>query len=399
MIFVLLLSLCAGGLVAWTITIRRWLRRLPAYPPEPRLVSTWGFAEFLLCLGVYILFTGLAGMALLRAGFHLSPEESASDVAAVVSGTPGELGEPGELAPTVRQKDPESADMDAAAQPEAEDKAADDNAADDKAADDKAAKDNTAEDNTAVDNAADATKLRQARERTGALIAADGMARLLTIAVVLTMLGVSDRLILRRFGLIPRARDIAIGLVASCMLLPPVFAMQAALTHWVPYEHKVLELLTEAPPAWVLVSMAFTSMIVAPVAEEFFFRGLLQGWFQRLAGSRGNAAASRSVTDDAQPTDYTADSPYRSPGESDAADDPARLVSGDQVQQWPWWPVIASSLIFALAHFGQGAAPVVLFFLALGLGYLYRVTGRLWPSITVHFVLNSISTLMTIFAS
>jgi membrane protease YdiL (CAAX protease family) len=42
-------------------------------------------------------------------------------------------------------------------------------------------------------------------------------------------------------------------------------------------------------------------------------------------------------------------------------------------------------------HLGQGAAPIPLFFFSLGVGYLYRQTGRLWPCIIVHFLLNAFS--------
>ncbi len=52
------------------------------------------------------------------------------------------------------------------------------------------------------------------------------------------------------------------------------------------------------------------------------------------------------------------------------------------------WPVYVTSALFALMHFGQGAAPIPLFFLSLGLGFLYQRTGRLFPAIVVHMLLN-----------
>ena len=39
-----------------------------------------------------------------------------------------------------------------------------------------------------------------------------------------------------------------------------------------------------------------------------------------------------------------------------------------------------SAAIFAFMHLGQGPAPIPLFFLAIGLGYLYRQTHRATPS-------------------
>jgi membrane protease YdiL (CAAX protease family) len=57
----------------------------------------------------------------------------------------------------------------------------------------------------------------------------------------------------------------------------------------------------------------------------------------------------------------------------------------------PRWPIFVSAAIFALMHAGNGPDPIPLFFLALGLGYLYRQTHRITPSMTVHFLLNAAS--------
>ena len=53
------------------------------------------------------------------------------------------------------------------------------------------------------------------------------------------------------------------------------------------------------------------------------------------------------------------------------------------------WPVAFSAAIFALLHAGHGPAWIPLFPFALGLGYLYQRTGRLLPSVTLHFLLNA----------
>jgi membrane protease YdiL (CAAX protease family) len=56
-----------------------------------------------------------------------------------------------------------------------------------------------------------------------------------------------------------------------------------------------------------------------------------------------------------------------------------------------WLPIGISSLLFALAHAGQGSAPVALFFLAVILGYLYQRTHRIVPCITMHAMFNLLS--------
>ncbi|QEG40306.1 CPBP family intramembrane glutamic endopeptidase [Roseimaritima ulvae] len=345
MIFAFVLSLCAGGLVAWGWTLHRLWHRLPLYVPEARLPANWGFPEVLLCLGVYILLTAMAGVALRQAGFDLGLGESVTEVATVDPGSVSETEtETGTEIETGTEDEQEQ-------QGEVESEA----------------EDNDQEGETAA--VPDSNP-----QRMGLLIAVDGVARVLTIVLVLALLFFQDDQIVRRFGWLPRWRDIALGLVASCMLLPLVFGIQAALAQLVPYEHAVLNIIRESPPVWVLCAMAFTSTMVAPLVEEFFFRGVLQGWFQRLAA------------------------PSPMPVDTPATPQPD-WVESEQIAAWPWWPIFLSSLLFALVHIGQGAAPIALFFLALGLGYLYRITGRLWASITVHFVLNSISTLMTVLSS
>jgi membrane protease YdiL (CAAX protease family) len=57
----------------------------------------------------------------------------------------------------------------------------------------------------------------------------------------------------------------------------------------------------------------------------------------------------------------------------------------------PHWPVVVSAAVFALMHYSHGPDPIPLFLLAVGLGYLYRQTHRLLPSVTVHFLLNGMS--------
>lgn len=363
MIFAFMLSLCVGGLLAWGWTLYRLWNRLPVYAPESRLPANWGFPEVLLCLGVYILLTAMAGIIMVQAGFELRPAEAV----AVATGEPATVAEATD-------------DAEATAETEI-------------SADTEAADDETPATPSASNDPV----------RLGALITVDGVARLLTIGLVLMLLFLQDRRIVQRFGWLPRWRDIALGLVASCMLLPLVFGIQAALSVLVPYEHAVLEIISEGPPVWVLYAMAFTSMIVAPLVEEFFFRGVLQGWFQRLAApspSPRTTFAEGSQDVSALPAAaQSLESPYAPPQPDALATATTDWIEGTQIARWPWWPILLSSLLFALVHLGQGAAPIALFFLALGLGYLYRITGRLWPSITVHFVLNSISTLMTVLAS
>jgi hypothetical protein len=78
--------------------------------------------------------------------------------------------------------------------------------------------------------------------------------------------------------------------------------------------------------------------------------------------------------------------PYQSPQPvaASAAVDPMLAATKPA-----WWPVALSSLLFAMTHWGQGLAPIPLFFFAAILGYVYQRTHRLWPSLVAHSLLNA----------
>jgi membrane protease YdiL (CAAX protease family) len=62
-----------------------------------------------------------------------------------------------------------------------------------------------------------------------------------------------------------------------------------------------------------------------------------------------------------------------------------------------WLPIVCSAGVFALLHVGHGPDPIPLFVFALALGYLYQRTGRILPSLTLHFLLNGVSLVMLMF--
>jgi membrane protease YdiL (CAAX protease family) len=50
--------------------------------------------------------------------------------------------------------------------------------------------------------------------------------------------------------------------------------------------------------------------------------------------------------------------------------------------------MVFTSTVFALLHLSHGPDFIPLFFLSLGLGYLYQKTQRLVPCLVVHALLN-----------
>lgn len=231
------------------------------------------------------------------------------------------------------------------------------------------------------------------------MIVANSAATLSAVAAVLAWVGVLG-LSFRRMGLVPKWRDLPIGIGAVLMLLPPLLILQAFLSSIYEYHHPLLEVLKQPQPPLTLAAMAISSTIIAPLTEEFFFRGLLQGWLGRLAEGRRGGAAERD-------TELMAPARAAPPlsleeGQASEADSLNPHAAGDMElghhgsRPRPWWPIVASSLLFAAVHIGQGPAPISLFFLSLGLGYVYRQTGRIWPAVILHMGLNGLSTTATI---
>lgn len=200
-------------------------------------------------------------------------------------------------------------------------------------------------------------ELRQSPEIIVRAIVVQGIASVIACFTALTWMRARG-LQWRDMGFRFSAPEVFAGVLGIVMFLPPTYFIQFLLVQFFPYEHQVLDLLRQ-PQGWMIVlTMSVTTMLIAPLAEELFFRGILQGFFQSRARQYAGEKGTRAI-----------------------------------------WPVVLSSLLFSAAHFGQGPAPIPLFFLALGLGYLYRQTASIWPGVMVHFTLNAITTVVTVIST
>jgi membrane protease YdiL (CAAX protease family) len=237
-------------------------------------------------------------------------------------------------------------------------------------------------------------------------IAISSLAMLIATVVMIPLLSLRCNDVIGRMGLALRRFDVALGLRSALLILPPTMLMMGAVSMLKQYSHPVLDLLevdeSGGQPGLGAFALLFvTTVFVAPVVEEFWFRGLLQGGLQSVADSmkrRRNSLSATSMEDDANANEPS-DNPYEPPqaliATETSIDSPGGMQSGDWVPV-SVWPLVLASLVFALAHWGHGLAPIPLFFLSLGLGYLYRQTGSLIPSITVHFVLNGLTMTLTL---
>ncbi len=92
---------------------------------------------------------------------------------------------------------------------------------------------------------------------------------------------------------------------------------------------------------WMKMLLVVGAVVLAPLAEEVFFRGLLQ-------------SAIRART------------------------------------RRPWAAILVASAFFALMHTSTPHALGGLFILAVGMGYNYERTGRLYPAILIHTIFNGV---------
>lgn len=142
--------------------------------------------------------------------------------------------------------------------------------------------------------------------------------------------------------------DVGLAIGGLVLMLAPLLALAGLLDRIEPYRHVVVDFLLVHRDVASVALVAFAAVVAAPVAEEFLFRRVLQGWLEERLGAshprRGAAAA-----------------------------------------------VVLSSLAFGLAHLGQGLAFVPLFFFGLVVGYLARQTGSIVPGIILHALFNAVS--------
>lgn len=217
-------------------------------------------------------------------------------------------------------------------------------------------------------------------------------------------------------------RDLRLGGQSFVLVVPSVLFVQWLLTQIFEYTQPTLEMLAKNADALTIVAAWFGAVLVAPICEEVFFRGVLQAWLQRLgrsnlfsdqvltggwdpdeidAGKVNSGAIGslrRANRDESSPTGGSHSTPTINPSSNPYAaprsgnpDSLSRLNLRTGKNPAPYWPIVVSAAIFGLAHLGQGPAPIPLFLFGLALGYLYRKTGSITPCIILHMLLNGFS--------
>jgi membrane protease YdiL (CAAX protease family) len=133
------------------------------------------------------------------------------------------------------------------------------------------------------------------------------------------------------------------GIFGIVVILPLMFCVDAVTElvenrlHIAHPPHALLNTLQNDPRPWMHAAVIISAVVVAPLAEEMFFRGQLQTLL-RYAFKR------------------------------------------------PWPAVFVASAAFAMLH--QRYAWPQIFFLGVGLGYVYERTGNLWVNVVMHSLFN-----------
>jgi membrane protease YdiL (CAAX protease family) len=145
----------------------------------------------------------------------------------------------------------------------------------------------------------------------------------------------------------PKPREgLRLALVTWVIIVPPLLALAAFLDQFVePYSHPIIDFLQADKSVWSISLAIGAAVVAAPIAEEFFFRRILQGWLE--------------------------------------------IKYGD-------WAIVVSAFCFGLAHLGHGLGWVPLIGFGLAAGYLARRRGTILPSIVLHSLFNALSVVLLV---
>jgi membrane protease YdiL (CAAX protease family) len=191
-------------------------------------------------------------------------------------------------------------------------------------------------------------------------------------------------------------RDVRIGVIAWLAALVPVYATQATLLAiFGPSEgHPLLRIVEERPDSAMLVLTFFSAVVAAPIGEELTFRTVLQGWLEKWDARRIEIGSGVHDVSEAVETAPVVDEGVVLVPVDDESPATAEAPAQSETPRYSWLPIVISSLLFGLAHFGYGPEPIPMFLFALILGYVYQRTHRIVPSMVAHALFNGMSLFM-----
>ncbi len=135
------------------------------------------------------------------------------------------------------------------------------------------------------------------------------------------------------------------GVVAYLAVFPVCIGLLLLTIYFLPEklirQHELLTSIKTVSPFWQAV-VIFSAVVLAPISEEIFFRGLFQSMIRKYTGR-------------------------------------------------PWVAIITSAALFAVFHFACPQTIPALLALGIVLGYNYARTGRLLAPILIHAIFNTVT--------
>ncbi len=186
-------------------------------------------------------------------------------------------------------------------------------------------------------------------------------------------------------------RGIGLGLLAMLSVLPLMFGAGIALElfyQWVGYEHPtehdILTVLGRSREQLTTYLIIGGATLLAPVFEEFLFRGHLQTVLVGAFSPRPSKTQGFPLVQDEAPAPSAPTAPMATPEPMSKPEPPALSPA------LRWAAIAITSIVFTLLH-PAWTWPLI-FLLSLALGYAYERTGNLWVPVVMHLVFNSVQT-------
>jgi membrane protease YdiL (CAAX protease family) len=195
-------------------------------------------------------------------------------------------------------------------------------------------------------------------------------------------------------------QDVISGYIFWLVLTPGVFAIYLGAVLILGKGTHPVELILQSSNdrlTWLL-TIVFV-LVLAPIAEELLFRGLLQQWMVRSPSAADAALVASLVCAVMLGVGGSGIGPLAfllSVGPGYLAFE--RLASVLLPRPGAARAIYASSLLFAVVHAQAWPTPIPLFFLALGLGYLAYRTQSLIGPIVMHSLFNAVTVIQLLWA-
>ena len=202
-------------------------------------------------------------------------------------------------------------------------------------------------------------------------------------------------------GVLPRG--IGVGLLAMLSVLPIMFGAMIVL-EWLyqlvgyehPTEHELLTVLGRSRDPVTKGLIIGGATLLAPVCEEFLFRGHLQTILVYAFAprpSKGFPVLQQPPVAPVMASDGPVAAPVAPPMMVPLPPPPLESEALHNPSPGARWAAIAlASLLFSVLH--PGWTWPLIFLLSLGLGYAYERTGNLWVPVTMHLVFNTVNTVV-----